>query len=229
MQTDWQRAESGGGCQWSRSASSCGDLALVAPTNKNTTTKRLDLEVYAGNQTSLDLLGIAEAVQPQIHSCAPTDAFLFGSGHFQDHRAVVMEFSPVATTSLQVTNDCRPAICDRQLLAQESVQCLLQQWWQATPLKPTGLTPNQGEALLAKWMRHGLRCVAPQSKQKPRHVTEIGVAAENGDLKPLYQFFQNAKMSPKVAMPLFLPSGAVATTPQEVASVWLDQRFSSRI
>ena len=94
---------------------------------------------------------IAEAVQPRIHSRAPTDAFLFGSGHFQDHRAVVVvEFSTVATTSLQVTNDYWPAICDRQPLAQESAQCLLQQWWQATPLLPTGLTPNQREALLGQ-------------------------------------------------------------------------------
>ena len=93
----------------------------------------------------IDFLGLAEAVQPSIHFCAHTD---------QDHRAAVMEFS-----------NYRPAICDLQLLAQESVQCLLQQWWLATPLLPTGLTPNQGEALLAKWMRHGLRCVAPQSKQ----------------------------------------------------------------
>ena len=59
----------------------------------------------------------------------------------------------------------RPAICDRQLLAQESVQCLLQQWWQATPLPPTGLTPNRSEALLAKWMRYRLRCVAPQQTE----------------------------------------------------------------
>ena len=87
---------------------------------------------------------------PGIHSCAPTDAFLFGSGHFQDHRAVVMEFSTVATTSLQVTNEYKPAICYRQPLAQESAQCLLQQWWQATPLLPTGLTPKQGEALLGQ-------------------------------------------------------------------------------
>ena len=44
-------------------------------------------------------------------------------------------------------------------------------------------------------------------------VTEIAVAAENGNLKPLYQFYKNTKNGPKVAMPLFLPSGA--TTPQE--------------
>ena len=75
---------------------------------------------------ALPFLGISEAVQLQIHACAPTDAFLFGSGHFQDHRAVVIEFSTVATTSLQVTHDYRPAICDRQLPVQESVQCLLQ-------------------------------------------------------------------------------------------------------
>ena len=52
VQTDWQRAESGGGCQWSRSVSSGGDLALVAPTNKKKQPKRLHLEVYARNQTS---------------------------------------------------------------------------------------------------------------------------------------------------------------------------------
>ena len=35
-------------------------------------------------------------------------------------------------------------------------------------MQPTGLTPNQGEALWAKWMCCGLRCVAPQSEQRPR-------------------------------------------------------------
>ena len=53
-----------------------------------------------------------------------------------------------------------------------------------------------------------------------RQVTEVNVAAESGNLKPLYQFCKNAKMGPKDAVPLFLPSRAAATTPQEVASVW---------
>ena len=69
--------------------------------------------------------------QPHVHSCAPTDAMMFGSGHFQDHRAVVLDFSTVEMTGPQVARQYRTAICDRQLLLQESVQCSLQQWWQA--------------------------------------------------------------------------------------------------
>ena len=45
----------------------------------------------------------------------------------------------------------------------------------------------------------------------------------SGKLKPLHQLHKNAQMGPKVAMPLFLPTGAVATTLQEVASVWRHQ------
>ena len=104
-----------------------------------------------GNKHRIDFLGIAEAVQPHVHSCAPTDAMMFGSGHFQDHRAVVLDFSTVEMTGPQVARQYRTAICDRQLLLQESVQCSLQQWWQATPCLPQGLTPNQSDALLAKW------------------------------------------------------------------------------
>ena len=114
------------------------------------------------------ILGIAEAVQPHVHSCAPTDAMMFGSGHFQDHRAVVLDFSTVEMTDPQVARQYRTAICDRQLLLQESVQCFSQQWWQATLCLPQGLTPNQSDALLAKWMRCGLSSVAPKTKKKPK-------------------------------------------------------------
>ena len=262
-----------------------------------------------GNKHRIDFLGIAEAVQPQVHSCAPTDVMVFGSGHFQDHRAVVLDFSTVEMTGPQVARQYRKAICDRQLLRQESVQCSLQQWWQATPCLPQGLSPNQCDALLAKWMRCGLSSVAPQTKTKPKqpwmdrvtldqvlgestwrrqwfrlqqatlclkkkfwfslwrmgavpvqiaeahdtllvqtclisvqvtlsskrvrrivkqarqqwlemHVDAIAKAANNGDLKPLYQFYRTTKIGPKVATPLFLPSGEVASNPQKVADVW---------
>ena len=116
-----------------------------------------------GAKHRIDFVGIAEAAQPQVHSCAPTYSFLLGSEHFQDHFAVMLEFSTAMSTNLQVAHECRPAVCDRELLAQESVQSSFQQWWQATPLPPTGLTPNQGEALLARWMRHGLSCGMPKS------------------------------------------------------------------
>ena len=33
-----------------------------------------------GNKHRFDFLGVAEAVQPHVHSCAPTDAMMFGSG-----------------------------------------------------------------------------------------------------------------------------------------------------
>ena len=46
-----------------------------------------------GTKHRIDFWGIADTVQPQVHSCAPTDALLLGSWHFQDHRAVVLEFS----------------------------------------------------------------------------------------------------------------------------------------
>ena len=118
-----------------------------------------------GNKHRIDFLGIAEAVQPHVHSCAPTNAMMFGSGHFQDHRAVVLAFPTVEMTGPQVARQYRTAICDRQLLLQESVQCSLQQWWQATPCLPQGLTPNQSDALLAKWMRCGLSSVAPQPRK----------------------------------------------------------------
>ena len=55
-----------------------------------------------GNKHRIDFVGIAEAVQPHVHSCAPTDAMMFGSGHFQDHRAVVLDFSTVEMTGPQV-------------------------------------------------------------------------------------------------------------------------------
>ena len=74
-----------------------------------------------GNKHRIDFLGIAEAVQPHVHSCAPTDAMMFVSGHFQDHRAVVLDFSTVEMTGPQVARQYRAAICDRQLLLQESV------------------------------------------------------------------------------------------------------------
>ena len=93
---------------------------------------------------------------------------VLGSGHFQDHRAVVLDFSTVEMTGPQVARQFRKAICDRQLQLQESVQCSLQQWWQATPCLPQGLTPNQSDALLAKWMRCDLTSVAPQTKEKPK-------------------------------------------------------------
>ena len=83
--THWQRTESGGGCQWSKSASSGGDLALVSPSKKKSSNKTW--KSRQGTKHRIDFLCIAEAVQPQVHSCAPTDALLFGSGHFQDHRA----------------------------------------------------------------------------------------------------------------------------------------------
>ena len=121
-----------------------------------------------GNKHRIDFLGIAEAVQPHVHSCAPTDVMMFGSGHFQDHRAVVLDFSTVEMTGPQVARQYRTAICDHQLLLQESVQCSMQQWWQATPCLPQGITPNQSDALLAKWMRCGLSSVAPQTKKKPK-------------------------------------------------------------
>ena len=38
------------------------------------------------NKHRIDFLGIADTVQPQVHTCAPTVALLLGSGHFQDHR-----------------------------------------------------------------------------------------------------------------------------------------------
>ena len=81
-----------------------------------------------GNKHRIDFLGIAEAVQPHVHSCAPTDAMMFGSGHFQDHRAVVLDFSTMEMTGPQGARQYRTAICDRQLLLQESVQYSLQQW-----------------------------------------------------------------------------------------------------
>ena len=117
-----------------------------------------------GNKHRIDFLGIAEAVQPHVHSCAPTDAMMSGSGLFQDHRAVVLDF----LTGPQVVRQYRTAICDLQLLLQESVQCSLQQWWQATPCLPQVVTPNQSDALLAKWMRFGLSSVAPKTKRKPK-------------------------------------------------------------
>ena len=39
---------------------------------------------------------------------------------------------------------------------------------QATLLQPTGLTPTKVRLVFPKWMRYGLSCIAPQSKQKPR-------------------------------------------------------------
>ena len=51
-------------------------------------------------------------------------------------------------------------------------------------------------------------------------VTEMAVVVEKGSLKPLYQFYKRARLAPKVAMPLFLPSRVVATTPQGVEFVW---------
>ena len=221
---------------------------------------------------------------------------------------MVLDFSTVEMTGPQVARQYRSAICDRQLLLQESVQCSLQQW-QATPCLPQDLTSNQSDALLAKWMRCGLSSVAPQTKKKPkqpwmdratldqvihestwrrqwfrlqqamlslkkkfwfsvwqmgvvpvhvaethdtvltqtclvsvhvtlssfrvrsivkqarqqwleRHVAAIAKAANNGDLKPLYQFHRTTKIGPKVAAPLFLPSGDVASNPQQVADVW---------
>ena len=66
---------------------------------------------------------------------------------------------------------------------------------------------------------HG-QCAGHRELHTGRQVREIAVAAENGNLKPLYQFFKkNTNFGPKVAISLFLPSGVVATTPQE-ASVW---------
>ena len=53
-----------------------------------------------------------------------------------------------------------------------------------------------------------------------RHVAAIAKAASNGDLKPLYQFCRTTKIGPRVATPLFLPSGDVASNPQMVADVW---------
>ena len=53
-----------------------------------------------------------------------------------------------------------------------------------------------------------------------RHVASIAKSASNGDLKPLYQFYRTTKVGPKVAAPLFLPSGDVASNPQMVADVW---------
>ena len=66
-----------------------------------------------------------------------------------------------------------------------------------------------------------VRLLVKQARQQwmERQVTEVAVAAENGNLKPLYQFFGTTKNGPKVAVPLFLPSGPVATTPPEVACV----------
>ena len=64
-----------------------------------------------GNKHRIDFLGIAEAVQPHVHSCAPKGVMMFGSGHFQDHRAVVLDFSTVEMTGPQVARQYRTAIC----------------------------------------------------------------------------------------------------------------------
>ena len=103
-----------------------------------------------GNKHRIDFLGIAEAVQPHVHFCAPTDVMMFGSGHFQEHRAVVLDFSTVEMTNPQVARQYRAAICDRQLLLQESVQCSLQQWWQATPRLPTRPHPEPKRCALGE-------------------------------------------------------------------------------
>ena len=65
-----------------------------------------------------------------------------------------------------------------------------------------------------------VRSLVKQARQQwmEGQVTEIAVAAENGNLKPLHQFNETARLAPKVATPLFLPF--VATTPQKIASVW---------
>ena len=168
MQADWKRSESDGGCEWIWSSSFGGDPTLGSAANKIQQQDDWTWRSTQGNKHRIDFLGIAQAVQRHVHSCAPTDVMMFGCGHFQDHRAVVLHFTNVEMTNPQVARQYRTAICDRQLLLQESVQCSLQQWWQATPCLPHGLTPNQSDALLAKWMRCGLFSMAPQTKKKPK-------------------------------------------------------------
>ena len=98
----------------------------------------------------------------------PTDAMMLGSGHFQDHRAVVLDFSNVEMTGPQVARQYRTAICDRQLLLQKSVQCSLQQWWQATP----GLPQASPRIKVMRSWRSGCVVVSapwhPQTKKKPK-------------------------------------------------------------
>ena len=111
-----------------------------------------------GTKRRIDFWGIAEAVQLQVHSCVPTNALLFGSGHFQDHREVVLEFSTVVSTSLRVTHDYRPAPC-------AGVSPML------APAMVAGNTLAT-DALPRTKVRHfwpnGLIGATPHSKQKPR-------------------------------------------------------------
>ena len=88
---------------------------------------------------------------------------MFGSGHFQDHRAVVLDFSTVEMTGPQVARQYRTAICDRH-----RSQSMLVAAKVANDTFTTGLTQNQSDALLAKWMRCGLSSLAPKTKKKPK-------------------------------------------------------------
>ena len=67
-----------------------------------------------------------------------------------------------------------------------------------------------------------VRRIVKQARQQwlERHVASIAKAANNGDLKPLYQLYRTTNIGPKVATPPFLPSGDVASNPQMVADVW---------